>query len=392
MRPDDIDIFDPGTILAHDEDLPGDAVVPPIFQTSLFTFPSYAAAVAAFRGEAKRSVYSRVGNPTSAAFEAKLAALEGAEAARGFASGMAAISAAVLSQVAAGDRILCVRHVYPDAYRFFETTLRRFGVRTDYVDGRDLAAIERALPGVRLLYLESPTSWMFEVQDLAAIARLARAHGVVTVIDNSWASPIFQRPLRHGIDLVVHSASKYLSGHSDTVAGVVAGRRELIGRINAEVLPFLGAKLAPFEAWLLLRGLRTLEIRMKAAQARGLAVARWLEQRPEVLRVHHPALAGAVDGVQLTGASSLFSFELVQGLSVQRFVDALRLFKLGVSWGGHESLVFPAEITHQQAGGPNSARDFGVSPRTIRLHVGLESTKDLLADLEAALAAATDGR
>jgi cystathionine beta-lyase len=389
MRPDDDpSLFDPGTILAHDEGIPGDAVVPPIFQTSLFTFPSYGSAMAAFRGEEQRSVYSRVGNPTNAAFEAKVAALEGAEAARGFASGMAAISAAVLSQVAAGDRILCVRHVYPDTYRFFETMLRRFSVTTDYVDGRDLEAVARALPGARLLYLESPTSWVFETQDLSAIADLARAHGVVTVIDNSWATPVFQRPLRHGIDLVVHSASKYLSGHSDTVAGVVAGRCQLIDRINGEALPFLGAKLAPFEAWLLLRGLRTLEIRMRAAEARGLAVARWLLERPEVTRVHHPILAGAVGGRQLAGASSLFSFELADGLSVRRFVDALRLFKLGVSWGGHESLVFPAEITHQQAGGPNSARDFSVSPRTIRLHVGLESTNDLLADLETALAAA----
>lgn len=389
MRPDDDAPFDPGTILAHDEGIPGDAVVPPIFQTSLFTFPSYEAAMAAFRGEERRSVYSRVGNPTNAAFEAKIAALEGAEAARGFASGMAAISAAVLSQVAAGDRMLCVRHVYPDAYRFFETMLRRFGVRTDYVDGRDLAALERALPGARLLYLESPTSWVFETQDLTAVAERAKAHGVTTVIDNSWATPIFQRPLRHGIDLVVHSASKYLSGHSDTVAGVVAGRRELIDRINGEAVPYLGAKLAPFEAWLILRGLRTLEIRMKAAEARGLAVARWLAGRPEVAGVRHPTLAGAVDGRQLTGASSLFGFELVEGLSVRRFIDRLRLFRLGVSWGGHESLVFPAEITHQQAGGPNSARDFGVSPRTIRLHIGLESACDLLADLEGALAAAS---
>ena len=379
---------DPGTLLAHDgEEVPGRAVVPPLFQTSLFTFESYEAALATFRGEAKGWVYSRVGNPTVAAFEAKLAALEGAEAARGFASGMAAISAAVLAHVSAGERIVCVRHVYPDAYRFFGVMLRRFGITVDYVDGRDLAAIERALPGSKLLYLESPTSWVFEVQDLATVARLARTHGVTTVVDNSWASPIFQNPLAHGVDLVVHSASKYLSGHSDTVAGVVAGRRELIDRIDAEVVPYLGGKLAPFDAWLLLRGLRTLEIRMRAAHERGLAVARWLRDRPEVARVRHPALDGAVDGRQLRGASSLFSVELADGLAVPRLVDALRLFRLGVSWGGHESLVFPAEITHQQRGGPNSARDFGVSPRTVRLHVGLEGTADLLADLDGALRA-----
>ena len=379
---------DPGTVLAHDDDTPYHAVVPPLFQTSLFIFESYEEALATYRGDRRRPVYSRVGNPTNEVFETKLAALEGAEAARGFASGMAAISAAVLGQLGAGDRLVCVRHVYPDAYRLFEVTLRRFGIRTDYVDGGDLDAVARALPGARLLYLESPTSWVFEVQDLAAIAGLARAEGVVTVVDNSWASPIFQNPLAQGIDLVLHSASKYLSGHSDTVAGVVAGRRDLIERINAEVLPYLGGKLAPFDAWLLIRGLRTLEIRMQAAQARGLQVARWLEGRSEVTRLHHPALAGRVDGRQLRGASSLFSIELAPGLDISRFIDGLRLFRLGVSWGGHESLVFPAEITHQQQGGPNSARDFGVSPRTVRLHVGLESPADLLADLEGALRAA----
>lgn len=379
---------DPGTILAHDPPHPYGAVVPPIVQTSLFTFASYAEALRTFAGEERRSIYSRVGNPTVAEFEQRVAMLEGAEAARGFASGMAAISAAVLANVSAGDRILAVRHLYPDSYRLFETLLPRFDIRTDYVDGADLAAVERALPGARLLYLESPTSWVFETQDLVAIGALAHQHGVLTVIDNSWATPILQQPLRHGIDLVVHTASKYLSGHSDTVAGVVAGGAALIGRLDAAVIPYLGAKLSPFEAWLLVRGLRTLEVRLRAHEQRALAVARWLAGRSEVTRIRNPALDGKVDGRQLHGSSGLFSFELRDGLSVERFVDALRLFRLGVSWGGHESLVFPAEITLRQAGAANSARAFAVSPRLIRLHVGLETLADLLADLERALVAA----
>lgn len=379
--------LDPGTILAHDGRHPYDAVVPPIVQTSLFTFASYQEALRTFAGDDKRSIYSRVGNPTVAEFERRVAALEGAEAARGFASGMAAISGAVLANVSAGERIVAVRHLYPDTYRLFETLLPRFGIRTDYVDGGDLAAIAAALPGARLLYLESPTSWVFETQDLAAIGALARRHGVLTIIDNSWATPLLQQPLRHGIDLVVHTASKYLSGHSDTVAGVVAGSTERVARLDAGVIPYLGAKLSPFDAWLLVRGLRTLEVRLRAHEQRALVVARWLAGRPEVIRVRHPALDGRVDGRQLLGSSGLFSFELRDGLSVERFVDALRLFRLGVSWGGHESLVFPAEITLRQAGGPSSARDFGVSPRTIRLHVGLETVADLLADLQRALAA-----
>jgi cystathionine beta-lyase/cystathionine gamma-synthase len=162
-------------------------------------------------------------------------------------------------------------------------------------------------------------------------------------------------------------------------------------RLDAAVVPYLGARLSPFEAWLLVRGMRTLEVRMRAHEQRGLAVARWLRDRPEVVRLRHPAIDGKVDGTQLAGTSGLFSFELRPGLSVERLVDALRLFRLGVSWGGHESLVFPAEITHRQAGGANSARDFGVSPRTVRLHVGLEGAEDLRRDLEGALAASAVG-
>jgi len=386
---DEPDWSEAATIVAHDPRFAEGAVVPPLYQTSLFTFESYAHMRETFAGRTGQSVYSRVGNPTTAVFEDKLARLEGAEAARAFGSGMAAISGAVLSQVRSGDRVVCVRHVYPDAYRFFEVLLPRMGVRVEYVDGRDADAVGRALPGARLLYLESPTSWVFETQDLGRITALARREGVTTIIDNSWASPIFQRPLAHGVDLVLHSASKYLGGHSDTVAGVVAGSAELIGQINRTILPYLGAKLAPFEGWLLVRGMRTLEIRMRAHERSAISVAKALRGHPAVVRVLHPALDGTVDGTQLTGSSGLFSLELDGSIDVPRFCDALRLFKLGVSWGGHESLVMPAAVVHEQAAvGPNSAIDFGVGPRIVRLHVGLEATGDLIDDLTRALAAA----
>jgi cystathionine beta-lyase/cystathionine gamma-synthase len=379
------------TVLAHDPRFAEGAVVPPIYQTSLFTFESYAQMQATFAGRSHRTIYSRVGNPTTAVFEDKLARLERAEAARAFASGMAAISGAVLSQVESGDRVVCVRHVYPDAYRFFEVLLPRMGVRVDYVDGRDSDAMARALVGARLLYLESPTSWVFEVQDIPRLSAMARREGATTIVDNSWASPIFQRPLGHGADLVLHSASKYLGGHSDTVAGVVAGSAELIGRINRLVLPYLGAKLAPFDGWLLVRGMRTLEIRMRAHERSAVAVATAMQEHPAVARVLHPALDGTVDGSQLTGSSGLFSIELGAGTDVPRFCDALRLFKMGVSWGGHESLVMPAAVVHEQAAaGPNSAVDFGVGTRIVRLHVGLEATQDLIDDLARALRAAQD--
>jgi len=283
-----------------------------------------------------------------------------------------------------GDRIVCVRHVYPDAYRLFETFLKKWGVTTTYVEGTDTAAIEAALPGARLLYLESPTSWTMETQDIPRVTALARSLGVATLIDNSWATPVFQRPIGLGVDLVVHSASKYIGGHSDTVAGVVAGSAEVIGRIRRTICPYIGGKLAPFDAWLLLRGLRTLPARMKAHEAAALTIARRLQEHPLVERLCHPGLAEPLpEG--LSGSSGLFSLEFGDGIDITRFCDGLRLFKLGVSWGGHESLVVPALVTRGQAAGPNSAIDFGVSDRMVRLHVGLEGTEALWADLKQAI-------
>lgn len=376
------------TIAAHDERHFADAVVPPIFQTSLFTFPSYAEMAATFSGKLARPVYSRGLNPTVRAFEQKVAELEGAEDALGFGSGMAAISSSVLAFVRPGDRVLSVEHVYPDSFRFFETMLKAFGIEVDYVDGGNLAAVEAMLPGRRLLYLESPTSWMFEVHDLAALGRLAREHGAITIVDNSWASPVYQNPLALGCDLVLHSASKYIGGHSDVVAGVVAGNRDLIGKLRREVLPYLGGKLSPFDAWLLLRGLRTLPARMREHERSALDVARRLQTHPMVTAVHHPGLAELpLHG--LRGTSGLFSVELDASVDIPRFCDALQVFKLGVSWGGHESLICPAGVTRVQAGGPNPALFFGVPERMVRLNIGLESVEALWSDLIRAFEAST---
>ncbi|MDG3441252.1 PLP-dependent transferase [Nitrospirillum amazonense] len=375
-------------LVAHDEITHAyEAVVPGIVQTSLFTFPNFQEMADTYAGKRSRNVYSRTTNPTVTEFERKMAALEGTEDAIGFPSGMAAISGAVLALVQPGDRIVCVRHVYPDAYRLFETLLKKWGVTTTYVDGADLAAVDAALPGARLLYLESPNSWMMEAHDVAALAALARKHGAVSLIDNSWATPIFQQPATLGVDLVLHSASKYIGGHSDTVAGVVAGRADLTGIIRRTICPYIGAKLGPFEAWLLLRGLRTLPIRMKAHEASALTLARRLAEHPNVTKVHHPALMGPLPP-GLTGTSGLFSFTVDDGIDIPALCDALALFHLGVSWGGHESLVVPALVTHVQAAGPNSALDFGVPATMVRLHVGLEGTEALWADLDQALTAA----
>ncbi|WCK14925.1 PLP-dependent transferase [Agrobacterium tumefaciens] len=383
------DLFDPASlIVAHDETHAFEAVVPPLVQTSLFTFSSYDEMVSTYRGEKVRPVYTRGLNPTVRMFEEMLAKLEGAEDALGFASGMSAISSTVLSFVSPGDRIVAVRHVYPDAFRLFGTFMKRMNVEVVYVDGRDEAAVEKAMPGAKLFYMESPTSWVMEAHDVGALAAIGKRHGAVTVIDNSWASPVFQQPISLGVDLVVHSASKYLGGHSDVVSGVVAGSKAMIDRIRAETYPYLGGKMSPFDAWLLIRGLRTLPLRMKAHQASALDIASRLQALDVVEKVCHPGLANRLPP-GLNGTSGLFSFIFKEGVDVRAFADRLKLFKLGVSWGGHESLIVPGEVVLEQKAQPNSAHTFGISARSVRLHVGLEGTEALWNDLEPAINAAS---
>lgn len=374
------------THLGEDPSLYRGAVVPPIYQNSLFVFDTVDAMGSAFEQVAKPGeyLYTRESNPTTAILEAKLAALEGAEAARAFGSGMAAISAAILSCVRKDSHVVCLEHVYGETRQLLTTFLPRFGVETTFVEGSDPADFERAMrPETTLFYLESPSTAVFGLQDIAAVSEIAKARGISVVIDNSWATPIFQKPLSLGADIVVHSVTKYLAGHSDLIAGCAMGSRERIERLTAVEAAILGGMMAPFEAWLVLRGLRTLPIRMREAMARGLVVAEWLERHPKVARVNHPWLPShpqhELARRQMTGASSLFSFELKDwdGERVADFVESLTLFQLGVSWGGHESLVTVA--------GAPGRRDMA-TPHPIRLMVGMEPVDALIADLEQGLA------
>lgn len=384
------------TFLAHDGRYAEGAVVPPVYQTSLFTFTSIEDMEDAFAGlgMTPRPMYSRMNNPTVMTLEAKLAQLEGGEAARAFSSGMAAISTSVLSRVRSGDRIVCVRNVYPGTFRLFTQLLPRFGITVDFVDGQNPEAVADVLPSSRLLYLESPTSHTFQLQDLAELTELARSHGVFTIADNSWATPVFQRPLDHGVDMVVHSASKYLGGHSDVVAGVAVGSRADIDKLNGLEFVVLGGKLSPLEAALLMRSLRTLPLRMRQHQQSALELARRLVAHPLVEEVNHPYLdthpQHELAKRYLHGASSLFSIRL-RGNSdtVRRFVNALGLFRLGVSWGGHESLAFPAMLGFLEPGSQNPYRLFEVPEQLVRLYVGLEATEDLWCDLQEALETAS---
>ncbi|WP_054303011.1 PLP-dependent transferase [Gemmobacter sp. LW-1] len=364
---------------------PHHATSVPIFQTSSFLFDRYEEMAAVFDGSSDRFIYTRGNNPTVAELERLIAGLEGTEAARGFASGMAAIAAAVMPFVQSGDRVVAVENLYSDAFRLFEVVLKKFGVTTTYVDGSDSAAVIAALPGAKLLYLESPTSWTFTLQDLPVIARAARAEGVISVIDNSWATPLYQRPAEAGIDLVIHAASKYLAGHSDTIAGLVAGPKHLIERINHEAYHYLGGKMSPLDAWLVLRGMRSLHLRMARHMENGLALGRALSDHHEVTALRHPAFHPHPGRAGLLGFGGLFAFDLAETIDIPRFANALRLTKIGVSWGGPESLIIPAKAALDLAGSANSFRRFGVSGRSIRFAAGLEETGALVADVLAAI-------
>lgn len=360
------------------------SITPPIVQTSLFAFDNVQQFEDRMAGLNERALYTRVQNPTVEAFEALMAQAEGAEAGVGFASGMAAISATLMAFVKPGDRVVCIEHVYPDAYRFMERVLIPFGIKVEYASIQALENDAELLKGAKLAYLESPTSMTFMPLDLPKVAAHAKAHSTLTIIDNSWATPVFQNPIALGIDIVIHSASKYIGGHSDVVAGVVVGSKTHMAAIRDLTLPLLGGKLAPYEAWLLIRGLRTLVARMKQHQASASTIIERLAGNPAVTHLNAPT-PHCVAG--LRGRSGLFSFGVSDRVDVRKLTDALKHFRMGVSWGGFESLILPTQVTMGQAGPANPMTRFGISPRLVRLSIGLEDVEDLWADLEGGLAA-----
>ena len=367
------------------------AVAPPIVQSSIFAFPTVAAMRDGFRDELGHHVYTRGNNPTVAILRKKVAALEGAEDCLMFGSGAAAVSAGAIACVAGGDHVVCVARPYSWTRAVLQDLLGRFGVTTSFVDGTDVANFESALTDrTRLIVLESPNSMTFEQQDLAAVAKLATSRGIRTLCDNSHATPLNQSPIALGIELVAHSATKYLNGHSDVVAGALCGSATLIREVFRGPYMTLGAMLAPHDAWLLIRGLRTLPIRMQRVAATTLRVLAFLEAHPRVRRVYSPQASGnaqlGLTGRQLHGASGLLTIELdaPDVAAVERFCNGLRRFLMTVSWGGYESLAFPVCAVF--------AADAPLHPRTglplsmVRLSIGLEEADVLIADLQQALA------
>jgi len=385
----DIDIEDRLVCLGHGEDLAaqGGSLSPPIVQTSLFGHGSQEDLVAGLAAENRSHVYTLGQNPTVEAIETKLARLEHGEACKFLASGMAAISAILFSLTKAGSHVLFVNNTYGPTLELAER-LTAFGVEHDVVldcDSETIAAAFR--PNTSVVWLESPGTMMFRLVDVGEVAELARQRGALSVIDNSWSTPLFQKPLEKGVDLVVHAATKYMGGHSDVVAGAIVGSDELLERIFFDAYLLLGGALGPVDAWLVNRGLRTLPTRMLQHHADGLSVARFLAEHPKVRRVFHPALADepALVKSQLRGFAGLFSFELDTESypEVAAFINRLRLFRVGVSWGGVESLALsPNHGTNAEALAAQR-----IPPGTVRLAVGLEGAEALIQDLDRSLEA-----
>lgn len=366
------------------------AVSAPIIQTSLFVQKNYQAYCDDMQHEAERYIYSRGLNPTVQMVEQKLAKLERGEACRCFASGMGAISAVLMANLNSHDHIILVNNVYGPAIALIKQMARKFGIRYDVVlDGSPETIAKKIRPSTRVIYAESPGTMTMNIVDLAAIAQLAKQHSITTVIDNTWATPLFQKPLTLGFDIVVHSCTKYLGGHSDLIAGAVITSATRMTEIRDFSHQLLGAVLSPFAAWLLLRGLRTLPVRMQRHQENVLQVIDYLKTRPEVENIRHPSLADAAQQEiirkQMSGFSGLFSFEIRGGhfATVKRFIDSCQLFKVGCSWGGYESLIIsPNRGYNEQA----LAAD-NIAPGLIRLSIGQESPAQLIADLDMAFTA-----
>lgn len=355
------------------------AVTPPIFQSSLFT------ECEGNEGDREgRYAYTRVSNPTTEIVENKVAALEQGEAAKCFSSGMGAISAAMMHYLKKDSHVVAVASIYGPAHRFLAEYMKRFGVEVTFVKGTDTEEIEGAIrENTDLIYLESPSTYLFLVQDLAKIAEIAKRHHAATVIDNTYCTPIFQKPLTLGIDMVVHSASKYLGGHSDIIGGVVIGRKEEIDQIAQSERELFGAVMSPFDSWLMLRGIRTLPVRMKQHMVNAMEMAAYFQELPVVKEViypwweTHPQYELAKK--QMTGASGLMSvvFDL-PGEQIKGIVRELEFFHRGPSWGGFESLISPVGADLEQ---DNETMKKGL----VRLHIGLEGADLLKEDFERAV-------
>jgi cysteine-S-conjugate beta-lyase len=376
----------PDTLIAHAGRHPEKnhgAVNPPVYHASTILHPNIAHFEAAEARRFDDVVYGRFGTPTQFALEEAMAALEGGARAVSICSGAAACFTAMLAYLKAGDHVLVPDSVYGPVRNFTTGFLARFGVAFDFYDPMVGAGIEALLkPNTKVIYLESPGSLSFEVQDIPAIVAVAKARGITTMIDNTWGSPLFLRPLALGVDVSIVSGTKYIVGHSDAMMGICICTEASFKPVKQSALQ-LGYHAAPDDAYLALRGLRTIGVRLRAHEKAALTVAHWLKARPEVERVLHPALPDCPGHEfwkrDFTGSSGLFSFILRRDYTkpaVDAMLDSYELFGLGASWGGFESLAVPARVQRMR-----TATKWDAGPM-VRLHIGLEDVDDLIADLE----------
>jgi cystathionine gamma-lyase/cystathionine beta-lyase/cystathionine gamma-lyase/homocysteine desulfhydrase len=357
------------------------AIIVPIYQTSTFVQEEL--------GRHKGYEYARTSNPTRAALERNLARLEGGQFGFAFASGMAAINA-VMTISKPGDHVVAGHNLYGGTFRLFERVLKGAGLEFSYVDTTDLAATERAFrPATRLLYIETPTNPVMEITDIAQAAALAHRHQALLAVDNTFMSPYFQRPLALGADIVLHSTTKYLNGHSDGVGGAVIVNDAGLAERLKFVQNAAGAVLGPMDSWLVLRGVKTLAVRMRQHHENGIAVAKFLSEHPKVKKVHYPGLAThpqhELAKRQMTGFGGMLSFETGSLENAKRLLKSVRLCSLAESLGGVETLIsHPATMTHASVP-PDDRRRLGITDGLVRISVGIEDVEDLIADLEQAL-------
>ncbi|MBZ5652398.1 MAG: aminotransferase class I/II-fold pyridoxal phosphate-dependent enzyme [Acidobacteriia bacterium] len=363
----------------------------PIYQTSTFEVTDSDQQV---RATSTDMFYTRYGNPTHTVAEKAIAELEGADAALLFASGMNAITTSILSLLKSGDHVVAQRDIYGGATKFFSQWLPKLGIETTFVDTVEYDQHARAIqPNTKLLYLESPTNPVLRVVDLRKVTALARQHNLITFIDSTFATPINQRPADFGIDLIMHSGTKYYAGHADLICGIVAGRKDLITTIH-ETRTTLGGTMDPHAAWLLLRGIKTLAVRVQRQNDNALRVAQFLAQHARVRRVHYPFVEGhpqrPLAMEQMQGGGGVLSFEVDgSGEDARQLSEALHLFTLAPSLGGVESLVTIPVLTSHGMISPEHRQKMGVTEQLIRLSVGIENADDLIADLEQALTVVT---
>ncbi|MBN9350145.1 MAG: PLP-dependent transferase [Chitinophagaceae bacterium] len=374
--------------LGEDRERYFNAVAPPIFQTSNFAFESVSDFRKALKDEASAFLYSRGNNPSLAILQKKLAALSHAEACLVLNSGAGAIFVSVLANVKSGDHIISVENPYSWAKKMFDNVLPRFGITTTYVDGRDMTEFKKSIrPNTTLIYLESPNSWTFYLQDLKAVADLAKQHHIVTICDNSYCTPLYQKPIDLGIDITLQSATKYINGHSDVVAGVLCGTKAMMGKIFISEYMNLGIGTTPFNAWLMVRGLRTLQVRMERVSQNAAKVVEFLKTRNEVESVSFPMDKDfpqkELVQKQMTGGGGLLSFVLKTKdfNQIESFCNGLNHILMAVSWGGHESLIIPAISSIS----PDEFHPENPEHRRLRLYIGLEDPDYLTEDLKTGL-------